>query len=261
MLATFCERHQRNWDVYLPSVMYAYRSTPQRSSGDSPFYLMYGREPMSPADIGAGVQLRINGPTSVISWRRELVETLRDAHQLALTNIEQSQAEQRAGYDARTRELAFEPGDPVFIFTPTVATGNTSKLTSKWSGPYRVVERVDQHTYRLRDASNRVLPDLVNVRRLKHSVERPAELTFTPEAPEDQPATPPEESSEDSGSEGGEEFFKVEAILQRRRAEQGGFDYYVKWTGYSEDDNSWVHESDFNNKELINEFNRSRRSR
>ena len=51
MLSKFVETHQRDWDTYLPFIVFAYNSAPQASTGESPFFLLYGRDPRMPTDL------------------------------------------------------------------------------------------------------------------------------------------------------------------------------------------------------------------
>jgi hypothetical protein len=45
MLAAYSNSNQTNWDLYLPLVLFAYRTSTQATTGESPFALLYGREP------------------------------------------------------------------------------------------------------------------------------------------------------------------------------------------------------------------------
>ena len=44
----FVSDNQIGWDEFLPAILFAYRTSPQATTGDSPFYLLYGREPRLP---------------------------------------------------------------------------------------------------------------------------------------------------------------------------------------------------------------------
>ena len=44
--ASYFNSNQTNWDLYLPLVLFAYRTSQQTTSKDSPFTLLYGRNPM-----------------------------------------------------------------------------------------------------------------------------------------------------------------------------------------------------------------------
>ena len=50
MLAVYANSNQTNWDLYLPLVLFAYRTSQQASTNASPFELLYGREANLPSD-------------------------------------------------------------------------------------------------------------------------------------------------------------------------------------------------------------------
>ena len=50
MLAKTVEKGGKNWDRRLPFVLFAYRASQQQSTQESPFYLLYGRDPRLPID-------------------------------------------------------------------------------------------------------------------------------------------------------------------------------------------------------------------
>ena len=49
MLRRMCLERPREWDRYLPAVLFAYREAPQESLGFSPFELLYGRNVRGPS--------------------------------------------------------------------------------------------------------------------------------------------------------------------------------------------------------------------
>ena len=65
MLAKTVETGGKDWDEHLPYVLFAYRASQQDSTLESPFFLLYSRDPrlptpaaMSPAMVRANVHLR-----------------------------------------------------------------------------------------------------------------------------------------------------------------------------------------------------------
>ena len=48
MLAKTVESSGKDWDRQLPFVLFAYRASQQQSTMESPFYLLYGRDPRLP---------------------------------------------------------------------------------------------------------------------------------------------------------------------------------------------------------------------
>ena len=51
MLRKFVSRSQKDWDEYLPYLLFAYREVPQETTGFSPFDLLYGRHIRAPLDV------------------------------------------------------------------------------------------------------------------------------------------------------------------------------------------------------------------
>ena len=51
MLAKKVEQSSRDWDQHLPYILFAYRASMQESVKESPFYLVYGRDPRLPTTL------------------------------------------------------------------------------------------------------------------------------------------------------------------------------------------------------------------
>ena len=51
MISTIIEQSRRNWDDLLPYVLFAYRTAAHSSTNETPFYLMFGRDALSPTDL------------------------------------------------------------------------------------------------------------------------------------------------------------------------------------------------------------------
>ena len=48
MLAKKVEQSGKDWDTHLPFMLFVYRASLQESTKESPFYLLYGRDPKYP---------------------------------------------------------------------------------------------------------------------------------------------------------------------------------------------------------------------
>lgn len=115
MLAKTAERNGKDWDQHLPFVLFAYRASKQESTQESPFFLLYGRDPRLP------VEAILSPPearklTSLKQYGSELAEWMSLAWELARKSIAKAQCKQKAYYDQGSRSPDFEVGDRVFLF-------------------------------------------------------------------------------------------------------------------------------------------------
>ena len=101
MLAKRVEHHEQDWDHHLPFTLFAYRASLQESTQESPFLLIYGRDPRLPSSLNLEVELpreRID----LDGYKEEMMESLSEAWVLASKNIEKSQKAQKKSYDRKS---------------------------------------------------------------------------------------------------------------------------------------------------------------
>ena len=118
--------------------MFAYRATLQESIKETPFYLLYGRDPRLPSENA------LSAPTTpymvdLDDYRCELTSCLSGAWTLAKENIAEAQKKQKDQYDKNAKEPAVKVGDRVMVHMPGSIKGNEWKLVRPFHGPYRVL--------------------------------------------------------------------------------------------------------------------------
>jgi len=84
MIAKFVNGRQDNWDVYLLAFLYAYRMSPHKSTGHTPYEAMLGRAP--PSEDGVATE-----SIPMDEWVQELHVAQQEARKLILANIESEQ--------------------------------------------------------------------------------------------------------------------------------------------------------------------------
>ena len=138
MLSKYVERHGQDWDRYLPYMLYAYRVSAQESTRESPYFLMFGRDPRQPTEEALSTPTT-NYNIDLDDYKSELVKGLSDAWKIAAENIEAAQAHQKSVYDRKSKNVDYKVGDRVMIHMPHEATGKSAKFARPFFGPYRVI--------------------------------------------------------------------------------------------------------------------------
>ena len=133
--------------------MWAYRTMPQRSKGETPFSLTYEAEAVIPAEVNM-CSARIDRFNLV---RNELMmvecmdflEEYREAAVIRLAEYQQKLA-RCYNQDVKTRE--FDAGDLVLQrAVGNMRDTNAGKLALTWEGPYRVTSIAGAGVYYLED--------------------------------------------------------------------------------------------------------------
>ncbi|UYV84377.1 hypothetical protein LAZ67_X001970 [Cordylochernes scorpioides] len=178
MIAMYVSVEQKDWDVILPYVTFAYNTAKQDTTGFTPFKLIHGREAETTVDT------LFPNPHEDLQedYSQKIALRVEETRQLARLETLKAQEKDKARYDSKHEAMDYNVGDLVWIFIPIRKVGLSEKLMKRYFGPYRVtrklsdvtfeVEPVDQLTRRSKTR------DLVHVLRMKpyHDPEDQADL-------------------------------------------------------------------------------------
>ena len=126
----------------------AYNTSIHASSGYSPFFLMFGRKAHLPIDVIYDTPADVS---TLPVFVQKLQQTLKEAYASAHLNTSIHQEQQRDTYNRRAHGSPHQPGSLVWLFNPKVPKGRAKKLHKPWSGPYKVIKRFSDNTYRIKD--------------------------------------------------------------------------------------------------------------
>ncbi|GFS01482.1 LReO_3 protein [Elysia marginata] len=114
MLRKVAEDRPKEWDPYLPAVLFAYREVRQESTGYSPFEMVYGRLPRGPIEIWKDI-LESSKPMDdeipVFQYLSDLRERLSTALIIANASSDAAAAKARYYKNKNSRTRHFEVGD------------------------------------------------------------------------------------------------------------------------------------------------------
>lgn len=126
-----------NWDEELPFVLYAYRTSVHTTTGQTPFYMIYGHDPAGPHDLALQPKKK---PTAQDQYLVDLAEKLRRAREMAMKGIQEQSKRDKSLYDRKARPQVLKPGDLVAVRWVNVKKGVAKKLAPKYRGPFRILE-------------------------------------------------------------------------------------------------------------------------
>ncbi|GFN81031.1 polyprotein [Plakobranchus ocellatus] len=146
MLRKVADKHPDDWDRLLPSVLFAYRETPQDGTKFSPFELMYGRTPRGIMSVLKELytdQELVQEVKTIYQYVIDLERRIYDSCQLAAAKSSEN-ADKATIYADRGAELrSLKPDDKVLVLLPQTK----NKLLMRWQGPYIVRERISKVDY------------------------------------------------------------------------------------------------------------------
>ncbi|XP_044950106.1 uncharacterized protein K02A2.6-like, partial [Hordeum vulgare subsp. vulgare] len=102
------------WVTELPSVLWGLRTTPNRSTGRSPFFLVYGAEAVLPSDLLHNApRVELFSKAEAEQARQDGVDLLEEEREMALTRSTIYQQDLRHFHARHVRSRTFQEGDLV----------------------------------------------------------------------------------------------------------------------------------------------------
>ena len=146
----YTNEFQNNWHVYLQSVMLLYRSTPATQSTQyTPHMLMFGKECNLPDDVA--LLTHENKLLSPNEHYQKLQTCMKLTSELAVKHLQVSPKSSKLRYDKTALEPTFKLGDHVLLKNNKTKKGLSPKLTTKYLGPYYIVDVNPNNTYQIRN--------------------------------------------------------------------------------------------------------------
>ena len=139
MLKCLPDDQKKKWKDHLPALLFAYNSTVNKSTGYSPFFLMFGRPSRIPLDCILPIEPNKLTRKSYDQFVREWKSSMREAFQIASRNMANAGKANKRRYDAKIKSVELGVGDRVLV--RNVEKGGTGKMRSWWERKiYEVME-------------------------------------------------------------------------------------------------------------------------
>ena len=245
MLRAYISYHQKDWDLWLPMMEFAYNNSVNPSTGFSPFFLNYGHHPLVPSSL-------LKPPATNVPAVSEFVAAQASALAQAQDAIVEAQNRQKHYADQKRRPVPFAVGDMVLLSTEHISVAAhkqrpSKKLEPKYIGPYKIIAQVNDNAFELDLPPTMKQHPVFNadlLRQYKPSPEEFGERSPPPPAPE---------------IIDGEEEFEVDRILDYAIINKTP-KWLVLWKGYPLESATWEPKSSLKNaKDALAEFEASRK--
>ena len=141
MIGTLDQDQKDKWQDWVLTLTHAYNCTRCKSTGFSPYYLMFGQVPRLPVDIEYGITQPQLMEKRRQNYTRKLRAKLNWAFRIAKETCNKEASHQKQYYDRKMRCQKIVPGDLVLVKQKGLS-GNY-KIDDKWElNPFRVTEQM-----------------------------------------------------------------------------------------------------------------------
>ena len=114
MLRTLPDSYKSHWHQHLNKVVNAYNCTRHDTTGFSPFYLLFGRQPRLPIDLLFNIDI-VSSTSSYTDYLRQWKAAMEEAYEIVKKRVERSASRNKERYDRATQPVQLNPGDRVLV--------------------------------------------------------------------------------------------------------------------------------------------------
>jgi transposase InsO family protein len=175
LIAIYAQQQPQSWDKEIQKLAFAIRTTINETTGDTPAFMMFGRDLRGPLELLIGDPTEGPPPPTaehaqIQEYRKNLINNLRYAYNIIREHSELEKLKQKTKYDRHTTERQYFEGDLVWVSIPTRKIGDNSisgKLEPNYQGPCRLMKQLTPVTFTVRRLSDNVDMGATNTDRFK----------------------------------------------------------------------------------------------
>ena len=149
MLRHYCGSPDKQtlWEDLLPLAEFAYNNTKQTSTGQTPFFLNYGQDPLTPGNLAIDNATPTLQVPAADEWLQRLNQALADAQ----ASLERAADNQAHYTDRRRQPFHLQPGDLVYVEkTALPIKKRGTKISHLRHGPYPIIKTVGNAAYQVK---------------------------------------------------------------------------------------------------------------
>ena len=159
------EKHPGRWLKELPAIVWRLRTQASRSTGVTPYFLVYGLEAILPADIAfQAPRVENYDEEQATAIRSEDIDWAKEECLITCVRIAKYLEGLWRYYNRNVKGRSFAVGDLVLRRKQKIE--GLHKLSSRWEGPYVVKEITRPGSYRLSDLEGVDVPNSWHIEHL-----------------------------------------------------------------------------------------------
>lgn len=252
-LRMYTSKAQDDWDELLYHAEFAYNSAKSAATELSPFEVMYGYLPHTPASLMLEKPLQLHQPNV-----RDEMQKHRNRFKMVYDALQDSHKQYADQYNNRKQDTSFQVGDLVYLDGENIkktSKAKNNKLQQRYLGPYKILAKTSALNYKLDLPPRSRIHPIFHVSKLRRHVTRDPEQFIETDEPliDTEPLI-------DDGPEYYQDNYEVERIIKHKKMRDGSLRFFVKWVGYPASENSWQTLQDIENApECLEEYRKTLR--
>jgi hypothetical protein len=146
LLRSLVTEHHNSWDNILPQAEFVYNDSVNRSTGKSPFQIVYGTQSRGVSELRESEQALTTSASA-----EEFTEAMEELHSQVKQRLMKSNQEYKRRADQWRRQLQFGVGDMVLahLRKERFPRGTYNKLKMRKIGPCRVLKKFGENAYEI----------------------------------------------------------------------------------------------------------------
>ncbi|GJZ03035.1 RNA-directed DNA polymerase [Tanacetum coccineum] len=146
LLRSLIRDNAKQWDLILPQAEFAYNRSVNRTTGKSPFEVVYGRNSITPLGLVPILKVGRFSEEGADQFKQ-----IKELHRSVQEQIIRHNKQYKEHADKRRKQVLYREGDLVWIHLrkERFLAGRFGKLKPRGDGPFRVLKKINDNAYKI----------------------------------------------------------------------------------------------------------------